>query len=95
MLHSESGRRFILLQRDGFACRFCGRRGTVVDLTILRVGPLALGDRAPDDIDGPDALLTACADCARDLPQRRMGDIDVRGVDSPSPVRGAGQLPGF
>jgi len=83
MIHSESGRRLALLQRDGYACRLCGRSGSVADLTILRLGPLTASN-----VDGPDALLTACAKCASETPQRPIGDFFLRGPQSsPAPVR--------
>jgi hypothetical protein len=59
MLPSESGRRQLLFERDGYRCRFCGRDGEEGDLVVARVGILA-GDAVP----GEHELVTACRACA-------------------------------
>lgn len=50
--------RFLILQRDGFACRYCGRRPPEVILHVDHVQPWSKG--GPDD---PSNLVTACRDC--------------------------------
>lgn len=50
-----NGRRFKLLERDGFCCRYCGSR---VGLEIDHVVPLAAGGS-----DADDNLVTACRNC--------------------------------
>lgn len=50
--------RFEVLRRDGYACRYCGRRAPDVELTVDHVTPTALGGT-----DDPSNLVAACADC--------------------------------
>jgi hypothetical protein len=50
--------RFEVFRRDGYACRYCGRKAPHVELTVDHVVPEALGGT-----DDPTNLVTACADC--------------------------------
>lgn len=50
--------RFEVLRRDGFACRYCGRRSPDVELHIDHINPTALGGQ-----DEPENLATSCAEC--------------------------------
>ena len=50
--------RFEVFKRDGFACRYCGRRAPDVELHVDHVVPVAAGG-TNDSIN----LVTACADC--------------------------------
>jgi hypothetical protein len=51
-------RRFEILRRDGFTCRYCGRSAPDVVLQIDHVTPRALGGS-----DHPSNLAAACEDC--------------------------------
>jgi hypothetical protein len=50
--------RFAILERDGFACRYCGRRPPQVVLQVDHVIPRSAGG---DDTD--ENLITACEEC--------------------------------
>jgi hypothetical protein len=50
--------RFLILERDGFRCRYCGATPDVAELVIDHVIPVADGGS-----DEPDNLATACGDC--------------------------------
>jgi len=50
--------RYEVIRRDDFTCRYCGARAPDVELTVDHVVPVALGGG-----DGPENLVTACADC--------------------------------
>lgn len=52
--------RMTVLERDGFTCRFCGRRAPETQLEIDHVRPRAQG--GSDDIDN---LVACCMDCNR------------------------------
>lgn len=51
-------KRFRILERDGFACRYCGRRPPAVVLEVDHVMPRCLGGS-----DDPTNLVAACEDC--------------------------------
>lgn len=53
-------RRWLVLERDGFTCRYCGRSAPNVELEVDHVHPVAAGGS-----DDPDNLVTACYDCNR------------------------------
>lgn len=50
--------RFTIFNRDGFACRYCGRQAPDVKLHVDHIVPVARGGN-----NDPDNLITACADC--------------------------------
>lgn len=50
--------RFEVLRRDGFTCRYCGRKAPLVRLQIDHVTPWSLGGS-----DEPSNLVTACSEC--------------------------------
>lgn len=52
--------RFSVLERDNFACQYCGRRAPDVVLEIDHVTPKSQGGK-----DKLDNLVTACFDCNR------------------------------
>jgi hypothetical protein len=50
--------RFLILRRDNFACRYCGRSAPDVVLHVDHKTPVSLGGT-----NDPNNLVTACADC--------------------------------
>lgn len=50
--------RFHVLARDGFTCRYCGRKAPYVELHVDHVHP-----RVEGGTDDPENLVTACLDC--------------------------------
>lgn len=56
----SSRRRFEVLHRDGFTCRYCGRRPPGVRLEVDHIQPKSKGGS-----DDPDNLLAACELCNR------------------------------
>lgn len=50
--------RFVVLQRDGFACRYCGRRPPEVALELDHV--ISVADGGTDVVEN---LVAACSDC--------------------------------
>jgi hypothetical protein len=56
----ESKLRLCVLRRDHYNCCSCGTAG---DEITLEIHPFAAG------IDDPNALITLCARCSRELPQ--------------------------
>lgn len=50
--------RFLVLRRDDYCCRYCGRRPPNVELAVDHIIPVV--DGGPDDLDN---LTTACVDC--------------------------------
>ncbi|HUG60377.1 MAG TPA: HNH endonuclease, partial [Methylomirabilota bacterium] len=59
--------------RDGFACRYCGRkRGHAVRLELDHFYPVSRGGN-----DDPDNLVTACFDCNRAKGARLLRDDDA------------------
>lgn len=50
--------RFFVLQRDGFACRYCGRKAPDVELQVDHVHPVSAGGES--DVSN---LVTACVEC--------------------------------
>jgi hypothetical protein len=69
--------RFTILQRDGFACRYCGRKGDDARLQVDHVIPRAAGGT-----DDEGNLVTACYDC-------NQGKRVTLGVEAP-PLQDAG-----
>lgn len=51
-------KRFEVMRRDGFSCRYCGARAPETNLVIDHVIPVALGGS-----DDPQNLVSACNDC--------------------------------
>lgn len=56
----QVSRRFKVLERDGFRCRYCGRSAPEVKLEADHVIPKAQGGD-----DSMDNLITSCYDCNR------------------------------
>lgn len=54
----DRGRRFDILRRDGFRCRYCGKQAAEAELHVDHLRP-----RAEGGTDHPSNLVTACADC--------------------------------
>lgn len=52
--------RFDVLERDGFVCRYCGRKAPDVELEVDHIIPVCEG--GPTVLDN---LVTACKDCNR------------------------------
>ena len=50
--------RFLILERDAFTCRYCGRKAPDVELHVDHA--IALADGGTDTADN---LVTACRDC--------------------------------
>lgn len=50
--------RFAILSRDGFKCRYCGRKPPEVELHVDHVQPKSLGGK-----DKESNLVAACRDC--------------------------------
>lgn len=50
--------RFLILQRDGFACRYCGRKPPEIELQVDHIVPVARGGN-----DDKDNLVASCKDC--------------------------------
>lgn len=72
--------RFLVFERDGFRCRYCGRGSDEVVLHCDHVDPVAAGGDTVED-----NLVTACQDC-------NLGKGKIAGVASP-PARGAKTSP--
>lgn len=53
-------KRFDILERDEFRCRYCGRMAPLVELEVDHVHP-----RCENGPDVPDNLVSACVDCNR------------------------------
>lgn len=58
MIPKALARRFTVLERDGFACRYCGRRPPEVALEVDHVLPKSRGGT-----DDPENLAACCRDC--------------------------------
>jgi len=58
MGHIPKSRRFAVLARDGFKCRYCGRAAPDVELHVDHVVPRSRGG---NDLEGN--LVSSCADC--------------------------------
>jgi hypothetical protein len=54
----DRGRRFDILRRDGFRCRYCGVQSGEAELHVDHLRP-----RAEGGTDHPSNLVTACAEC--------------------------------
>jgi len=61
--------RFEVLRRDGFKCRYCGRRPPEVALEIDHFHPRSRGG-----LDTVENLITACYDCNRGKAARLIAD---------------------
>jgi hypothetical protein len=64
--------RFKILERDGFTCRYCGRKGVEAALQVDHVVPVSAGGT-----DDEDNLVAACTDC-------NLGKRAVTGVQPPA-----------
>lgn len=69
--------RFEIFRRDGFQCRYCGKRAaeTADGLTVDHVVPVALGGT-----DDSTNLVTACADCNAGKSSSTADDATVAAV---------------
>jgi 5-methylcytosine-specific restriction endonuclease McrA len=68
--------RFLVLERDGFTCQFCGARPPAVMLEIDHFKARKHGGG-----NEPENLITTCSDCNRgkgDLPMPTADDFDLR-----------------
>ena len=69
--------RFWILERDGFACQYCGRKAPSVELQIDHIVPESAGGTSDKD-----NLVTACVDCnsgkAGKRLQERIGNQEIR-----------------
>ena len=54
----SNSRRFLIFERDGFACRYCGRQAPDVPLQADHIHPKSKGGSDHDE-----NLVTACIDC--------------------------------
>lgn len=70
----EPTRRFDILRRDGFTCRYCGRHAPAVVIEVDHIDPKANGG-----LDTEDNLVAACFSCNR-------GKRDKRGVLPPPTI---------
>lgn len=73
--------RFAVLERCGFACRYCGRKAPDVELVIDHVHPVALGGGNDED-----NLVAACVDC-----NAGKGAVPLKGrepVEEPAEING-------
>lgn len=73
--------RYEILRRDGFKCRYCGRKSDEVALDVDHVVPSSLG--GPDT---PTNLVSACKDCnlgkGTSIPaEASLPDIDQRELE--------------
>jgi 5-methylcytosine-specific restriction endonuclease McrA len=59
--------RFAILERDAFACRYCGRKPPEVELEVDHLVPRSAGGT-----DDPSNLVTACFDCNRGKKDRQI-----------------------
>lgn len=58
--HIKASKRFKVLNRDGFACQYCGRKSPEVKLEIDHIKPVSKGgDNSMEN------LVTSCFDCNR------------------------------
>lgn len=71
--------RFAVLERDGFACQYCGAKAPDVVLHVDHVIPVSAGGK-----DHMDNLVTACEDC-------NIGKSDTLLSDSPEHVQAAAE----
>lgn len=73
--------RFEIFKRDGFTCRYCGRRAPDVLLELDHIIPRAAG--GTDDLEN---LITSCSDCNRGKSDRLLDEssapaLSQRAVD--------------
>jgi len=61
--------RFEIFKRDGFQCKYCGRRPPEVTLEVDHILPQKRGGK-----DNPENLITACFDCNRG---KGAGDLKI------------------
>lgn len=62
--------RFAILERDGFTCRYCGRRPPDVTLEVDHVAPKSRGGS-----NHPSNLVAACYECNRGKRDLHLLDI--------------------
>lgn len=61
--------RFRILERDGFACQYCGRGARETTLEVDHVHPRSLGGS-----NRPENLLTSCRDCNQGKSDRQLSE---------------------
>jgi len=66
------GVRFEVFKRDGFTCRYCGKKSPEVILEVDHAVPLAVGGSDDDD-----NLVTACYECNRGKGARLLTEIPL------------------
>lgn len=74
--------RFEVLQRDGFACRYCGSKPPTVTLHVDHIVPRAKG--GSDDFEN---LLTACNRCNSGKAARSIPGLEHEDGDTETPIR--------
>lgn len=74
--------RFEVLKRDGFACRYCGRRVPDVVLVLDHVHPVARG--GTNDAQN---LITSCEECNRGKGARLLSELHVDRLTLPEELR--------
>jgi hypothetical protein len=74
--------RFLILERDGFRCRYCGRTALTVALHVDHIIPQSGGGT-----DAPENLVAACIDC-------NSGKGAIADVHPPDAQR-SGDVPGI
>lgn len=66
----SNSRRFLIFERDGFTCRYCGRRAPDVPLQADHVHPKSKGGSDHDE-----NLVTACVECNQAKRDRVLKDL--------------------
>ena len=64
--------RFRIFSRDGFTCRYCGRRSDVIPLHLDHLIPVSRGGTNDDD-----NLITSCRDCNLGKGSRRIEESEL------------------
>jgi hypothetical protein len=68
----KRSRRFEILRRDDFTCRYCGRSAPAVALEVDHVTPRSRGGS-----DHASNLVTACVDCNQGKAARELSDVTL------------------
>jgi 5-methylcytosine-specific restriction endonuclease McrA len=74
--------RFLILQRDNFACRYCGARAPTARLEIDHIHPRSEGGK-----DTWENLVVACKTCNLGKKARLFPDAVLRAVQASIPAR--------
>lgn len=75
--------RFFVLERDGFTCRYCGRKAPDIVLQVDHVVPRAKGGMATKE-----NLVTSCRDCNLGKGALLLSSIEVLGCSARPPGNG-------